>query len=428
MQMFSDDPQRAMSEVVELMRTMSSLTDPQQMLSAYRERVKSLMGIEHTISLSRRDLPAPQYRITRSTLWKQELNPWTQRELLPLYDRGILGELLYGDQPRIINDFRPDPADPAYDLLKPFRSVFAIPHYDQGVGINMVVSLKSTPNGFSMDSAPTMVWLSNLFGRATHSLVMAKQLREAYDQIDRELRTVSEIQRSLLPAVLPDVHGLQLAVHYQTSQQAGGDYYDLFPLPDGRLGLLIADVSGHGTPAAVLMAITHTVAHSFPGTPDAPSQVLRHLNNRLTEAYTRSPSGFVTAFYGVYDPKSRRLTYSGAGHNPPRVRRGGPSGSIDELDSAREMPLGISPEVEFQQASVTLNPDDLLLLYTDGITEARGASGGPMFGESRLDDTLRRAPGDAGWAVSSLVEAVESFTKCAPASDDRTLVAARVVS
>lgn len=427
MKMFSDDPKQAMSEVVELMRAMSSQTDPQKMLLTYRDRVKKLTGYEHTISLSRRDLSAPWYRITRSTLWKEDINPWTQKDRLPLHNTGILGELLYGDQPRILDNFVCPPSDPAYEMLKDYHSLFAIPHYDHGVGINMVVSLKREPGGFDVQSAPALVWLSNLFGRATHSLVMAQQLKTAYDQIDRELKAVSEIQRSLLPAVLPDVHGLQLAVHYQTSQQAGGDYYDLFPLPDGRLGMLIADVSGHGTPAAVLMAITHTVAHSFPGTPESPAQVLAHLNNRLTDAYSRTPGGFVTAFYGVFDPQSRLLTYAGAGHNPPRVRRGISARTVDELASAREMPLGIAADVRFTEATARLSPGDLLLMYTDGVTEARKPQGGAMFGESRLDETLSKAPEDPGWTISKLVEAVESFTEHAPASDDRTLVAARVV-
>lgn len=427
MKIFSDDPAKAMSEVVELMRSMSSQTDPQAMYDVYRQRVQRLTAVDGSISISRRDLAAPQYRITRSHAFKDTINPWTQKDRLPLFDRGILGELLYADQPRIINDFNPDSDDPAFDMLAGFRSLFAIPHYDHGVGLNMVVSFRREPNGFDPETAPTLVWLSNLFGRATHSLVLANQLQKAYAQIDRELRAVSEIQRSLLPAVLPDVHGLQLAVHYQTSQQAGGDYYDLFPLPDGRLGMLIADVSGHGTPAAVLMAITHTVAHSFPGAPDTPSKVLAHLNERLTEAYSRTPGGFVTAFYAVYDPVSRQLTYAGAGHNPPRIRRSTKSNAIEELSGARELPLGIAEKVRFEETSTRLQPGDLLLLYTDGITEARQPGGGQMFGESRLDETLTAAPDDPGWAIAALVEAVERFTHHSPAADDRTLVAARVV-
>ncbi len=427
MQIFSDDPKEAMRQVVDLMRSVSRETDPQHLMKTYRQKVGRLTGFDATISLSRRGLEKPWYRITRSSLWNQEIDPWKEKERLPLYDRGLLSELIYADEPRIINNLRVDPADPAYDLLKDFGSALAIPHYDNGVGLNMVVSLKRSATGFDEVSAPTHVWLSNLFGRTTYSLVMAKENRRLYEALDRELRAVSEIQRSLLPAVLPDVQGLELAVHYQTSQQAGGDYYDLFPLPDGRLGVLIADVSGHGTPAAVLMAITHTVAHSYPGHPDAPGKVLSHLNARLSEAYARTPGGFVTAFYGVYDPTSRSLTYASAGHNPPRVRRGGVGGEVSELDGARDLPLGISEQVNYGLAELKLEPNDLLLLYTDGITEARAPSGGQMFGESRLDSTLSAAPEHAGWTIAKVVEAVEKFTHHAPAGDDRTLVAAKVL-
>src|SRR5207253_1299364 len=103
------------------------------------------------------------------------------------------------------------------------------------------------------------VWLSNLFGRATHNLVLAEELRQAYEAVDRELVAVADIQRSLLPAKLPKIPTMDLAAHYQTSRRAGGDYYDFFPLAEGKWGIIVADVSGHGTPAAVLMAITHCI-------------------------------------------------------------------------------------------------------------------------------------------------------------------------
>jgi phosphoserine phosphatase RsbU/P len=424
--LISEDAGMALPEIIDLMKLMSTESDPQRFQTVYRERIRKLVPYDGLLSLSRRDLSAPEFRITRSHLFKEVINPWTQKDRLPLLRGGLLAELLYSDEPRIISNLKVDPSDPAYEHLKGFGSLQAIPHYDNGVGLNMVVSLRTDPNGYDPRQLPSFVWLSNLFGRATKSMVMARELRSAYERIDRELKIVAEIQRSLLPAVLPDVPGLQLAAHYQTSQQAGGDYYDLFPLPDGRLGMLIADVSGHGTPAAVLMAITHTVAHSFPGLPDSPGKVLRHLNARLSESYARTPGGFVTAFYGVYDPVTHDLEFSAAGHNPPRVRRGGPGGEILQIDSARDLPLGIADDIEYEQGRLTLESGDLMLLYTDGITEARRPEGGPMFGEGRLDDVLRAAPTDAGWTVSTLVEAVDAFTHRAPPNDDRTLVAAAV--
>src|SRR5204863_816635 len=127
-------------------------------------------------------------------------------------------------------------------------------------------------------------------------------LREAYDAVDDDLRVVADIQRGLLPAKPPAIPTLGVAAHYQTSKRAGGDYYDFFPLPDGRWGMLIADVSGHGTPAAVLMAVLHSIAHTYPGPPTPPGELLRHVNRVLTERYTANSGAFVTAFYAIYDP------------------------------------------------------------------------------------------------------------------------------
>ena len=128
------------------------------------------------------------------------------------------------------------------------------------------------PPGLELDRAiiPMLHWQGNLFGRGTSNLVLRNQLGEALTALDRELEVVGEIQKSLLPQTLPTIKGFDIAASYLTSARAGGDYYDFFPLNNGRWGLFIADVAGHGTPAAVLMAITHAIAHSQPGTHTPP--------------------------------------------------------------------------------------------------------------------------------------------------------------
>src|SRR5262249_29239782 len=148
---------------------------------------------------------------------------------------------------------------------------------DQRVALNMVVVMRREPAGFRREIFPEIVWMSNLFGRAAHNLVLTEEVRKAYQAVDQELKIVGDIQRSLLPIRLPPIPTLDMAVSYQTSERAGGDYYDFFPLPEGKWGILIADVSGHGTPAAVLMAITHSIAHVFPGDPCPPAHLLNHL-------------------------------------------------------------------------------------------------------------------------------------------------------
>src|SRR5262249_17820696 len=174
--------------------------------------------------------------------------------------------------------------DPAFEYLAGFRSVAAIPMYDTGVALNMILLMRREPAAFPPEQFPQLVWMSNLYGRATHNLVLSEELREAYEVVDYDLRAlaaVPDLQQRICPARMPAIPTMGLAAHYQTSRQAGGDYYDFFALPGGRWGILIADVSGHGTPAAVLMAVLHSLAHTFPGSHERAGQLLDYLNAQL---------------------------------------------------------------------------------------------------------------------------------------------------
>jgi sigma-B regulation protein RsbU (phosphoserine phosphatase) len=242
--------------------------------------------------------------------------------------------------------------------------------------------------------------------------------------VERELKVVGDIQRSLLPTELPHIPTLQLAAHYQTSQRAGGDYYDFFPLENGRWGILIADVSGHGTPAAVLMAVTHSIAHTHHEEPEPPSRLLTFLNRHLSARYTSGTGTFVTAFYGIYDPSNRTLTYSRAGHTAPRVKRCS-TGEVEAIDKASFLPLGIDGDEEYEDDVEQLEPEDVLVFYTDGITEARSPSG-DFFGPERLDLILSRCEDDVESVIRGVMLAVEEFTEDRAPTDDQTLLVAKV--
>jgi sigma-B regulation protein RsbU (phosphoserine phosphatase) len=300
----------------------------------------------------------------------------------------------------------------------------AIPMYDQGVALNMVVMLRTGPAAFPKDQFPELVWLSNLFGRAASNLVLSEELRRVNQDLDREMKAVGEIQRSLLPARLPAIPSLDLAAYYQPSKSAGGDYYDFFPLPQGKWGIVIADVSGHGTPAAVLMAVTHCLAHTQPGSPLKPSQVLDYLNHHLTALYTSQNENFVTAFYGIYDPSQRTLTYACAGHNPPRLKRC-QDGTLLALEQAGGLPLGIVPEGNYSEFIQQLQPGDQLIFYTDGITEANDPEG-RQFGTDRLDHVLEDCSLQASDLLDSVLRSVDEFARGRPFDDDRTVIVARV--
>ncbi len=419
-------PPERLAFIVSLLREMSLHDDPQAMVRSYGARMRELMPVDGWMALSRRGLESPEFRVTRSSAWTEEINPWTQKDKLPLLRGGFLGELIHGGKPRLIDDLTSfvAPDDPAYEYLEGFRSMMAIPHYDRGQSLNMTISLQHEMGAFDHEKFPEWVLMSGLFGRATQSLVFSDELRRAYDVVERELKVIADIQRSLLPSELPCVAGLELAAYYRTSRWAGGDYYDFFPLPEGRLGVLIADVSGHGAPAAVLMAITHSLAHGLPGPPDPPGVLLSHVNRRLSLAYTTSNDVFVTAFYGVIDPTRRTLTYSCAGHNPPRLKRCRKE-QVIPLDEIGGPPLGVFEELDFDQTTIALEPDDVLALYTDGITEAMDSTNA-QFGVGRLDEILGLCELDAQGMIDAVVAGVDEFTSKRPPEDDRTLLVIQI--
>ncbi|HVS36172.1 MAG TPA: PP2C family protein-serine/threonine phosphatase [Gemmataceae bacterium] len=411
--------------VVTTTREMSRQTDPQEMRRIYVERMSQLRPIDASVSISRRGLQPPWYRVTRSTRWTEDVNPWKEAHRLPLLSGGLLAELIYGDQPRLFDDLRVPDDDPAAEYLAEFRSVVAIPLYDGGAALNMALLMRREPGAFDPADLPDLVMMSNLFGRATHDLLLMQRLQEAYDAADHEMKLVADIQRSLLPKKSPQIPTLATATYYHTSQRAGGDYYDFFHFADGQWGILIADVSGHGTPAAVLMAVTHSLAHTYNGPPTPPGELLNYVNSYLARLYTSESNTFVTAFYGVYDPAKRTLRYASAGHPPPRLLRRGAAAPV-ELDSAAGVPLGIEAAERYREQQVQLAPGDQLLLYTDGITEAEAADGS-MFGTARLDAAVQGGAASPANLLRSVLNAVDAYTGSRPATDDRTLLAAQVL-
>ncbi len=419
--------QTRLDEVFELMQEMSRGTDPQEMVRAYGRRVSKMRPVDRRLSLSRRDVVPPRFHITRDSATNDEINPWKDKHLLPLITGGVLAELLYEGRPVILDDFEANPSDPAYDYLREYRSLMMIPMLDGGEALNAVVMLKHAAHGFDQEDLPETFWIANLFGRATHNLVLKEQIREAYESIDRELKVVGKIQRSLLPVETPRVATLDLAAHYKTSTRAGGDYYDFFPLPDGKWGILVADVSGHGTPAAVMMAITHSIAHLYPNDAGRPGEMLEFVNRHLAGRYTSGIEAFVTAFYGIYDPGMHQLTFATAGHNPPRWWKCSEQVALS-VDGAAGLPLGIQEGVEYADQTITLSRGDRIVFYTDGIVEATNPLG-EQFRTERVDDILKQSCAQSAAEIRDrLLAHLQEFTDGAPPADDQTIVVASVVA
>jgi serine phosphatase RsbU (regulator of sigma subunit) len=249
------------------------------------------------------------------------------------------------------------------------------------------------------------------------------KLELAYRRLDREDERVGDIQRSLLPDRAPDLDGYEFAVHYATSARAGGDYYDFLPLRPHRLGLLVADASGHGSSAAVLMAITRVLVHDTDGALESPDQMLDRLNQRLRP--NLGPAQFVTAAFAVLDLATGRLEVARAGHEPPLVVRA--SGEVVALDQGGGPPLGPFPDARFAMASARLAPGDAVLFYTDGLTEAASRDG-ELFGSTRLTRVLAEAAGQPADRIRDrLLSAVNDHAAGVALQDDLSFVIVRAL-
>lgn len=418
------DDKLHLEATVEMLRELSRQVDPQKLVEIFRHRSANLPDGEYLLSLSRRGLNAPWYRITRHADWPLSFNPWERQDELPLLTGGLLGDLIYGDRPRIVHDVSISPDDPGHMYLRGAQSILALPQYDGGVALNMVVRMSRDPYFFDESNLADTVVMSNLFGRATYGLVLAQKLQRANAELEHELKRVGRIQRSLLPRSLPSINGADIAVTYKTATRAGGDYYDLFPLSHGRWGLFIADVSGHGAPAAVVMAILRTILHTTCIDPFGPAEVLRLLNRELSNHSGSDPGTFVTAVYAVFEPSKRLLRYSCAGHPPPIL--------IDqhcrprELDDAQSLPLAVRRGTDFTEAWAALSPGNTLLMYTDGIIEAVSPPG-ETFGKQRMLAALCRECGSSEETIDRINGELAHFVGGASRQDDQTLLVLRSI-
>jgi sigma-B regulation protein RsbU (phosphoserine phosphatase) len=261
-----------------------------------------------------------------------------------------------------------------------------------------------------------------LANQAAIAIVKARLHQEELKQrqVEKELAVARQIQLSLLPRSSLAVPGWEFAEFYQPAQSVGGDFYDFFELPGepGRLGLVIADVAGKGVPAALFMALSRTMIRTAGMGGRAPAATLLRAN-RLILNDSRAEM-FLTAFYAELDTRSGRLAYARAGHDRPLWWHAA-TGDLDELD-ADGIVLGALEAIDLEECAIDLAPGDLVLAYTDGVTDAMDGTG-ERFGIERLRAAVAADPtGSARQVLSGVVRAVSEFTGDTPQFDDLTLV------
>ena len=242
-------------------------------------------------------------------------------------------------------------------------------------------------------------------------------LEEAQAQLKAELEVARSLQLAILPSSFPARPGCEAAARMIPATTMGGDFYDYIELPDGQIGLVIADVSGHGVPAAFFMAVARTNLRELAAHHPDPGECLARTNDALC---AQNPLDlFVTVFYCVLDPQTGRLRYANGGHNPPYVRRA--AGGVETLSGAGGLVLGAMVGAKFPTHSVQLLAGDRLVLYTDGVTEAFNPAE-QLYGAQRLVDEVHvHGGGTPAALVERICQSVTDFADTAPQSDDITL-------
>lgn len=266
---------------------------------------------------------------------------------------------------------------------------------------------------------PAVQTLSAQIASALHQYEIYRQTLE-YQKISQELQLAGKIQASFLPNQFPNMPGWQLAVTLLPARETSGDFFDVIPLSNGRLGVLIADVADKGVGPALYMALSRTLLRTYAVEYDADPDVIFYAANERLLKDSRA-SLFVTAFYGVLDPDTGTLTYCNAGHNPPYLFRNANSGTVHPL-ARTGMALGVEGANTWTQASVSIEPGDVLILYTDGIPDAQNDQGEFFDSESLIDVVQANLGLSAHELQAAVLESVQNFAKNAPQFDDITLM------
>jgi phosphoserine phosphatase RsbU/P len=332
--------------------------------------------------------------------------------------RSVIDEVVTNGKSVLTSDAQADPRFAGGTvMLQGVRSVLAVP---LGVGANVFgIIYADSPLSdarFTEDHLKVLTTLSSVAAIRVENARLTEEQMER-ERLEREQQVASEIQQRFLPAAAPHVEGYEFQGISFPCYEIGGDYYDFIQREDGNMVVALGDVSGKGTAAALLMSSLHAAIHAQADTHDSIVATIQAVNKYLTESIP--PNRFVTLFYAELNPELGRLTFLNAGHNPPLIVHAG--GTMEQLASGG-LPLGIMADAEFREGRTQLHPGDVLVIYSDGVSEAVNPTG-EEFGPTRLYEVVARNLDASASGIRDRIEsALTKFCQGTPAADDITLV------
>jgi serine phosphatase RsbU (regulator of sigma subunit) len=312
---------------------------------------------------------------------------------------------------------------PALQAMKAADVKLVVPLVSQGELIGLLnLGPRLSQQEYSADDRKL---LSDLSTQTAPSVRVAELVRQQQqeaqerERIEQELKVARVIQQTLLPKTLPKLPGYDVAAYYQPAREVGGDFYDFLELEDGRLGLVVGDVTDKGIPAALVMATTRAMLRTAAQRLFSPGDVLRRANETLVTDIP--PNMFITCLYAILEPESGRLHYANAGQDLPYRRRAGRSQGAEEL-KARGMPLGLMSGMEYEEKEILLEKGESVLFYSDGLVEAHDPHH-EMFGSPRLQGLVGAHRSGGSSLIGFLLSELTRFTgEDWEQEDDITLV------
>lgn len=430
-----------MKELLQLITELDdAATDTRQLVRIFVHRIRELYGPCGVALISNEHLSYPQCHVllfddeNAAEIVANRENGYLLQDL-PIYNNTVFGDLFHANEPVVLSNHDPKLAQLFGSLFVSFQDVITLPLIEPSSANKWMMLLFPGSMPFqSIDIERTLLFATLATNYAV-SVRDRKKLKEANDWIEKELAAVARMQRLLLRQDFSEMPELNIALRFVPFSKVGGDYYDVARLTNAFdnqqtqnnseiFGMMVADASGHGSAAAVEIAMFDAILRTYaPDVDEGPAGVFHYANRHL---FTRTVRGsFITAFVSAYFPEQGILSYCNAGHPPPIVKPKNNNRSLQKLEDSTGIPLGITPDGQWHSSSVEISSGDIVVLYTDGVIEANSESG-LEFGYERLEKIVEQSENVPQVILENIENELQRHQGRVKQADDQTVLIVQV--